>query len=332
MAAGGGAHRMALWVAASQAADCVGLHRGQPQLASPADTLPLATVLPRIVPPRPTRPLLQEKRALFDSVAPYSTSTALTPGPSPGGAMSPYAPRPLPGAGAAPSPAYRGTPLGALGVGRSPLAAGNLALRGRAAKYAEVVRRLNAGGQGNSPVQEFAAACADESNGAGVGGNVRQAGGDAHVTMSCECSVGSGTEPPGSCQDGVACPSPSHKPAFWARHPPLPCRRAAHHHAARVAGAVPPAERRGWAARGGARAAHRGAAGGGAALPGGQLHGAHAEGGGHAPHAGGGARAAWARSNGQCSLPAGWQRGTASCGTDRQMGWVGGEPRGGCSA
>ncbi|KAL4437959.1 hypothetical protein ABPG77_004180 [Micractinium sp. CCAP 211/92] len=111
----------------------------------------------------------QEKRALFDSVAPYSTSTALAPGPSPGGAMSPYAPRPLPGAGAGPSPAYRGTPLGALGVGRSPLAPGNLALRGRAAKYADVVRKVNAAGaagsQGYSPVQDFAAACADESNG-----------------------------------------------------------------------------------------------------------------------------------------------------------------------
>ncbi len=116
------------------------------------------------------RPVPQEKRALFDSVAPYSTSTALAPGPSPGGAMSPYAPRPLPGAGAGPSPAYRGTPLGALGVGRSPLAPGNLALRGRAAKYADVVRKVNAAGaagsQRYSPVQDFAAACADESNGA----------------------------------------------------------------------------------------------------------------------------------------------------------------------
>lgn len=115
----------------------------------------------------------QEKRALLDSVAPYSASTARTPGPSPGGAMSPYAARPLPGTGAAPSPAYRGAPSGALGMARSPLgrplAAGNLALRGRAAKYAEVVRKMNAaggvGGQGYSPVQEFMAACADESGG-----------------------------------------------------------------------------------------------------------------------------------------------------------------------
>ncbi|PSC75508.1 nuclear pore complex NUP93A-like [Micractinium conductrix] len=110
----------------------------------------------------------QEKRTLFDSVAPYSAASALTPGPSPGGAMSPYAPR----GGAAPSPAYRGTPGGAFGrsslAGGTPLAAGNLALRGRAAKYAEVVRKLNAaeaGGQAYSAVEDFAAACADESNG-----------------------------------------------------------------------------------------------------------------------------------------------------------------------
>lgn len=113
----------------------------------------------------------QEKRALFDSVAPYSTSTALTPGPSPGGAMSPYAARPMAG-GVSPSPAYRGTPL--MGgrsplMGGTPLAAGNLQLRGRAAKYAEVVRKMNAadaaGGQSYNAVGDFAAACADDSDG-----------------------------------------------------------------------------------------------------------------------------------------------------------------------
>ena len=117
--------------------------------------------------------MLQEKRALFDSVAPYSAATALTPGPSPGGALSPYAARPLGGGAGGPATAYRGTPL-LLGGGLSPLvggplAAGNLALRGRAAKYADVVKKLNAAGgvaQGFPAVQEFAAACADESNGA----------------------------------------------------------------------------------------------------------------------------------------------------------------------
>ena len=116
--------------------------------------------------------MLQEKRALFDSVAPYSAATALTPGPSPGGALSPYAARPLGGGAGGPATAYRGTPL-LLGGGLSPLvggplAAGNLALRGRAAKYAEVVKKLTAAGgvtQGFQAVQDFAAACADESNG-----------------------------------------------------------------------------------------------------------------------------------------------------------------------
>lgn len=116
--------------------------------------------------------LPQEKRALFDSVAPYSAATALTPGPSPGGALSPYAARPLRGAaGAAASPAYRGTPAG-LGAGAaaglSPLAGGgSLALRGRAAKYADVVRAMNAAGEGGgyNAVAEFAAACSDEAAG-----------------------------------------------------------------------------------------------------------------------------------------------------------------------
>lgn len=118
-----------------------------------------------IAPPPPLPVSQQERRALFDSVAPYTASTALTPGPSPGGALSPYAARPL-GGGAAPSPAYHGTPLG--GAGLSPLAPGNLALRGRAAKYAEVVRKMSASGGaagGINVVAEFAAACADEAAG-----------------------------------------------------------------------------------------------------------------------------------------------------------------------
>lgn len=114
----------------------------------------------------------QEKAALFDAVAPYSAASALTPGPSPGGALSPYNTR---GGGTpgGPVPAYRGTPgLSPLGAG--PLTAGNLALRGRAAKYADAVRKLNAataggdggdGGAAFNAVAEFQAACADESNG-----------------------------------------------------------------------------------------------------------------------------------------------------------------------
>ncbi|KAL4859943.1 Nuclear pore complex protein NUP93A [Chlorella vulgaris] len=113
----------------------------------------------------------QEKRALFDSVAPYSSSTALTPGPSPGGHMSPYAARPLPAAGLmSPGLAYRGTPLlaGRSPLGGAPLAASNLQLRGRAAKYAGVVKKMNAAaaaGQAYDAVREFAAACADDTNG-----------------------------------------------------------------------------------------------------------------------------------------------------------------------
>lgn len=88
--------------------------------------------------------------------------------------MSPYAARPMGGAGGL-APAYRGTPLlggGLSPLGGGPMAAGNLALRGRAAKYAEVVKKLNAAGgvaQGFPAVQDFAAACADDSNGGSDG-------------------------------------------------------------------------------------------------------------------------------------------------------------------
>ena len=61
--------------------------------------------------------------------------------------MSPYAARPLPAAGLmSPGLAYRGTPLlaGRSPLGGAPLAASNLQLRGRAAKYAGVVKKMNA--------------------------------------------------------------------------------------------------------------------------------------------------------------------------------------------
>ena len=101
--------------------------------------------------------------------------------------MSPYAARSMAaGSGAGPSPAYRGTPSSMLG-GRSPLAAGNLQLRGRAAKYAKIVKKLNAagaaggGGSAYNAVQDFAAACADESNGEEAGA----APGPAAPQMPC---------------------------------------------------------------------------------------------------------------------------------------------------
>ena len=103
--------------------------------------------------------------------------------------MSPYAARPMAGTGG-PTPAYRGTPLmlggGLSPLGGGPLAAGNLALRGRAAKYAEVVKKLNAAGgvaQSFQAVQEFAAACADESNGAHAGGGVGGVGSSSLQTV-----------------------------------------------------------------------------------------------------------------------------------------------------
>ena len=110
-----------------------------------------------------------EKRALFDTVMPYSAPAGgLSPGS--GGGSTPGAPRsPLgggigwPGASAA---GFRGAAAAA--AGRSPLATGNLQLRGRAAKYADVVRKLNqalASKASYSPVGDFAAACADEPNG-----------------------------------------------------------------------------------------------------------------------------------------------------------------------
>eukprot|EP00887_Chlorella_sp_A99_P000841 scaffold5.g841.t1 len=117
----------------------------------------------------------QEKRALFDAVMPYSAATGTGASPGPGlspGPLSPYAPARVgaPAGGAAPSPAYRGLlARGGAGAGRSPLAGGGLVLRGRAAKYAEVVRKINQAAASHTPypkaVSDFAAACADEPTG-----------------------------------------------------------------------------------------------------------------------------------------------------------------------
>lgn len=117
-------------------------------------------------------------------MGPYSlgAGAARTPGPSPGTLMSPYAR--TPGAFGTPGPAtggFRGaagTPLGG-GRGGTPLAlgmplssgGGGLALRGRAAKYAEVVRKVNqaeASRQTFEAVKEFAAACATDDASGGL--------------------------------------------------------------------------------------------------------------------------------------------------------------------
>lgn len=139
-----------------------------------------ASLLPAATPRR----CLQEKRALLESVGPYSLATgaggARTPGLSPGGYFSPYARTPggaaagYPGTpGGALTPSYRGTPLGGARTPGGGAAAGGLALRGRAAKYAEVVRKINAADaskQTFDAVAEFAAACADEPAGGWASG------------------------------------------------------------------------------------------------------------------------------------------------------------------
>jgi hypothetical protein len=125
----------------------------------------------------------QEKRALLESVAPYSLATSAagvggrTPGLSPGGYLSPYSRTPsafggTPGAAGAGN-AYRGTPLPLGGrtpggLAGTPLTASGLQLRGRAAKYADVACKINqaeASKQTYAAVKDFAAACADEANG-----------------------------------------------------------------------------------------------------------------------------------------------------------------------
>ncbi len=61
-------------------------------------------------------------------------------------------------------------------LGGTPLAAGSLQLRGRAARYAEVARKINAAmasKQAFDAVGEFAAACSDDTN-----GGQRRGGGD----------------------------------------------------------------------------------------------------------------------------------------------------------
>ncbi|GAB4816873.1 hypothetical protein N2152v2_003919 [Parachlorella kessleri] len=130
----------------------------------------------------------EEKRALLESVGPYSAAAgggafgARTPGPSPGGYLSPYArtPSSFTGGAAAGTPGRGGgyhnggTPLAGRTPGNgslaadTPLVAGGLQLRGRAARYAEVVRKVNqatANRQTYEAVGDFAAACADDSAG-----------------------------------------------------------------------------------------------------------------------------------------------------------------------
>ena len=103
----------------------------------------------------------QDRTTLLESVVPFS-SAVTAPGPSPGGAMSPYAPSPPLLSGNS-TTAYRGTP----GAGRKGLAAAGLQLRGRAAKYAAVIGKLvenQAAGRSLTGefIREFTSACMEE--------------------------------------------------------------------------------------------------------------------------------------------------------------------------
>lgn len=84
----------------------------------------------------------REKRALLDSVEPFSATVGAVHG---GGAAAP-----------------RSSTVAA------PAAASGVALRGRAARYADVIRKVNsaiAAGQRYEAVADFAAACADDAGG-----------------------------------------------------------------------------------------------------------------------------------------------------------------------
>jgi nuclear pore complex protein Nup93 len=123
----------------------------------------------------------EDRATLLDSVVPYSAS--VVPGPSPGGAMSPYtASGGIRGGGGA---SYRGTSGGP--GGRGTLAAAGLQIRGRAAKYAGVVKKIlkaQSGGQmlEDAAVSDFAAACAEDGGGLGVAA-ADGGGGERRTTM-----------------------------------------------------------------------------------------------------------------------------------------------------
>jgi nuclear pore complex protein Nup93 len=123
----------------------------------------------------------EDRATLLDSVVPYSAS--VVPGPSPGGAMSPYtASEGIGGGGGA---SYRGTSGGP--GGRGTLAAAGLQIRGRAAKYAGVVKKIlkaQSGGQmlEDAAVSDFAAACAEDGGGLGVAA-ADGGGGERRTTM-----------------------------------------------------------------------------------------------------------------------------------------------------
>lgn len=127
----------------------------------------------------------EDRATLLDSVVPYSAS--VLPGPSPGGAMSPYTSSGGigGGGGGGGGASYRGTPGGP--GGRGTLAAAGLQIRGRAAKYAGVVKQIvktQAGGQmlEDAAVSDFAAACAEDGGGLGVAG-ADGGGGERRTTM-----------------------------------------------------------------------------------------------------------------------------------------------------